>query len=225
MSDTRDIWLVLPVVNPAACNVHLPVWKERGYRIAVLQDRVHFDVPCADAVVRPWDTYAGYAVSANYLIKHVVPKDVRLVVCAGDDMRPDPSHTVAEIHDMYHAVFPEGFGVMQPTGDDLPGTDRICGSPFIGRDFARRWNHGLGPWWPGYNHYFADEEMLNVTKLYGYLHQEPALRHYHDHWTRHGAQAKPVHHAALHTRWDHDKALFLFRQAAGFPGHQVLTHV
>lgn len=219
----EDVWLVLPVVDEETSLKHLPAWKDAGYKIAVLQDRIHFDLPFVDVIARPWNAYAGYAASVNFLIRHIVPSDVRLVVAAGEDMRPDPNHKPREIADRFFAHFPDGMGVLQPVGDDLKGTDRICGSPFIGRNFAAQWNHGLGAFWPGYNHYFADEELYEVTKASGTLVQDRELVHYHDHWTRRGQSSRRPHHDVLQLRWDHDQALFRFRKAAGFPGHNTLN--
>ncbi len=123
------------------------------------------------------------------------------------------------------------FGVMQPTGDrwgddafsrarwpDAPAMiDRICGSPWIGREFATRINGGAGPWWPEYQHNWADEEMQNVAQSLGVLWQRRDLTHYHDHARRNGGQwqAHQKHFDADYTRM---KPLFEKRKAAGFPG-------
>ncbi len=125
----------------------------------------------------------------------------------------------------------ETFGVMQPTGDrwgddafsrarwpDAPAMiDRICGSPWIGREFATRINGGAGPWWPEYHHNWADEEMQNVAQSLGVLWQRRDLTHYHDHARRKGGpwQAHQKHFDADYTRM---KPLFDKRKAAGFPG-------
>lgn len=220
----NEVWLCMPVVNEEICLRNIPQWKAKGYKIALLQDRVRFDVPDADLIVRPWENYAGYAASANFLVKHCTPIDCGLYVFAGEDMLPDPNHTALQVSDIYFTRFPEGTGVMQPTGDDLTGTDKICGSPFVGSRFARTWNHGLGTFWPGYNHYFADEELHTVTKEHDLLWNNPQLTHYHDHWTR-PHNERPEHHAPLQAQWDHDKALFCFRSSKGFPGHSSLDEV
>jgi hypothetical protein len=41
-------------------------------------------------------------------------------------MLPDP-RPAQEIAEAFLARFPDGFGVLQPTGDTMDGTDRICG--------------------------------------------------------------------------------------------------
>ena len=89
------------------------------------------------------------------------------------------------------------FGVMQPTGDrwledhyraqfpDEPAhIDRICGSPWIGREFARRAYHGNGPWWPEFWHMYNDEHLQAVSKKLGILWQRRDLSHMHNHWAR-----------------------------------------
>jgi len=128
------------------------------------------------------------------------------------------------------------FGVMQPTGhrygDDAMGRarwpdapayiDRICGSPWIGREFARRVNQGRGPWWPEYFHMHVDEELFNVAKGLGVLWQRRDLIHYHDHWGRkvNGAHVEdiPEHlrfvSGAKH--WAEAEAIFKRHQANGF---------
>ena len=90
----------------------------------------------------------------------------------------------------------ETFGVMQATGDrwgenepwaraqfpDAPAyIDRICGSPWIGREFARRMNQGKGPFWREYFHMFADEELQCVAQRLGVLWQRRDLTHHHEH--------------------------------------------
>ena len=99
--------------------------------------------------------------------------------------------------------------------------DRICGSPWIGREFALRINGGKGPWWPEYRHNWADEELQCVAKSLGVLWQRRDLTHYHDHARRNGGKWQE------HQRWfDADytrmKPLFDQRKRDGFPGSQPL---
>ena len=218
---SNEVWLCMPVVNEEMCNSHVPMWKDQGYKIALWQDNAYFDVPSADIVINPTKHYPGYANTVNFLVKNIIPNDCGLVVFAGEDMLPDQNHKANEISDIFFDKFEDGYGVMQPIGDDLPGTERICGSPFVGKPFARNWNMGMGALWPGYNHYFADEELFTLTKSAGLLFQNPDLTHYHDHWTRTGV--KPEHHKPLQRRWEHDKALFHFRKEKGFPGCEPLN--
>jgi len=151
------------------------------------------------------------------------------------------------------------FGVMQPTGDrwmegpcttcggmgsvgiplqscpDCNGRcrsaiiDRICGSPWLGREFCRRVNGGTGPLHEGYFHNFADEELQYVARKLGVLWQRRDLVQLHQHWARprgDWADAPPWAKAIndpIQSDWERSKALFAERKAAGFPGHEVLT--
>lgn len=124
------------------------------------------------------------------------------------------------------------FGVMQPTGDrwlDSKGQcaiDRICGSPWIGREFAKRINQGRGPLWPEYHHMFADEELQNVALKYGVLWQRRDLIHEHKHWARPRGYREdmPQWAAAINSpeEWRASQTLFSERKAAGFPGSEPL---
>ena len=131
------------------------------------------------------------------------------------------------------------FGVMQPTGDrwgadepwaqaafpDAPAyIDRICGSPWIGREFARRANQGKGPFWPEYHHMFADEELQEVAKAYGVLWQRRDLMHYHEHPRRDGVSRTPDFAQEIYSpeHWAAAKALFSGRKVAGFPGSELM---
>lgn len=177
------------------------------------------------------------------------------IVGGGDDTEPDMTRTAeliaAECFDRFECldlkVDPDGwtakdstFGVMQPTGDrwgadepwalarfpDAPAyIDRICGSPWIGREFARRMNGGKGPFWPEYPHMFADEELQEVAKRMGVLWQRRDLTHHHEHPRRDGSQATPDFAQEIYSapHWEASKALFDSRQAAGFPGSEPIA--
>jgi hypothetical protein len=126
------------------------------------------------------------------------------------------------------------FGVLQPTGDVFAGRqiERICGSPWIGREFALRVNQGKGPLWPEYKHMFVDEEIMEVAKKYGVLWQRRDLTHHHNHWTRNGDQAdysKPLpaflREANSPEHWKKYGDLFRERKRNGFPGSELLSVV
>lgn len=109
--------------------------------------------------------------------------------------------------------------------------DRVCGSPWLGREFCLRINQGNGPLWPEYFHMGVDEELQAVALKYGVLWQRRDLTHHHQHWGR----PKPGERLAPQERmpdflkransgeeWDKYKALFAARKAAGFPGSEPL---
>ncbi len=126
------------------------------------------------------------------------------------------------------------FGVMQPTGDRFAGgsIDRIAGSAWMGREWCLRINQGKGPLWPEYFHMFEDEELQNVATKLGVFWQRPDLIHKHMHFQRESdaidspAVAKPVPphlvYANSKENWDKMKAIFDWRKANGFPGHEPL---
>lgn len=201
------------------------------------------------------------AATALIIAVMAIDPDAKWFVCAGDDTDPDPTKRAEEIarecyeHFLRAAVpnlahqsagtptsalgaFPMStFGVMQPTGDrwgDRQGAyiDRVAGSPWIGREFARRMYQGNGPYWPEYTHMGVDEELQAVAIKYGVFHQRPDLTHYHDHWGR----PKPgevlaqqsnmpafLERANSPAEWDRYKAIFKARSAAGFPGSEPIA--
>lgn len=135
------------------------------------------------------------------------------------------------------------FGVMQPTGDRWGDSDvsrahhgadrgayidRICGSAWLGREFCKRVNLGRGPLWPEYFHMFVDEELQGVAEKLGILWQRPDLTQIHHHWGRKPGASResiPDFLKAVNQKehWDKYKALFLERQAAGFPGSELIA--
>jgi len=136
------------------------------------------------------------------------------------------------------------FGVMQPTGDrwgDTPQSrqrygldrgayiDRVCGSAWIGREFAARMYGGKGPLWPGYTHMYVDEELHDVALKMGVLWQRRDLAQIHRHWGRgpDAAPSKPQNIAQMpeflrkaNEGFAAAKSLFETRRKAGFPGHE-----
>jgi hypothetical protein len=116
--------------------------------------------------------------------------------------------------------------------------DRICGSPWMGREFCRRMYHGGGPLYNGYYHNFADEELQNVARKLGVFWQRRDIVQEHKHWAR--EQPKTAEHTGLGgdvrnmpewarkindpklSDWERSKALFQKRKASGFPGHEPL---
>jgi hypothetical protein len=150
----------------------------------------------------------------------------------------------AELHSSHYGADErkalETFGVMQPTGDrwgdhpalhagDLKGAyiDRVCGSPWMGREFCRRMYQGNGPLFSGYFHMFEDAELQAVAQRLGVLWQRPDLIHYHRHWMRacHGDPSKMpefLRKVSGPQHWAEAEALFLNRQRESFPGYEPI---
>jgi len=230
-------------------------WRERGYKIALYRDMAcpgttpsPFIVSnSADLVLERFD-YPGYAAATNEIISSVMAKDqsAEWFVTGGDDTWPDPNRTAEEIAEECKRYFGpldrrpragSSFGVMQPTGDrwgDKDGAyiDRVAGSPWIGREFARRMYGGRGPYWPEYTHMGVDEELQAVAEKIGVFWQRPDLTHYHDHWgrprpgeERGNADRMPafLERANSHEEWHRYKRIFEARKAAWFPGHEPIA--
>lgn len=220
MTTPIEVWYAIPSANPPRASACLRVWKERGYKTAVLLDPGAAAVPEADLTLRP-GAYPGYFASVNLLAKAIGPR-ATIVVTGGDDMFPDMKLTAQEITAQFLEHFPDGFGVMQPIGDDLEGTDRICGSPWLGRGWIDRAYGGKGPFWPGYRAFYGDEELFLLTSMQELLWQRRDLTQRHEHWARHGAGAMLPYQRENQKLWDVDKALFRERYAAGWPGSDAL---
>ena len=266
-----SVWLCIPSKRPPEeAEPVLKLWRERGYKIALVVDSHEEAVArmaTVNAIISSREGYRGYARSVNALIYGIRTssltnngKDAEWFVAAGDDVEPDMNHSAEEIaaqlqgyftkqhygNEAHHAaeIGPlSTFGVMQPTGDRWGDSavsrqrygqnrgayiDRVCGSAWIGREFARRVNKGNGPLWPEYFHMFVDEELQEIALRNGVLWQRPDLSQLHRHWGRAegnkpGDAAKmPAHLTKANAQFDEARKLFDKRKAASFPGAELL---
>jgi hypothetical protein len=275
-----SVWLTIPSARPAGeIALRLQSWRDMGYKIALWRNGPHYrDAIKADFVLRT-ELYEGWGKSINVLTAALIRDcaEADWFVGGGDDTNPDPNKRAEEIAnecadhfsvppvDMPFAGNYATFGVMQPTGDrwgendararkaypDAPAViDRICGSPWIGREFARRMNGGQGPFWPQYKHMFGDEELQCVALRMGVLWQRRDLTHYHDNPRREdpvnswgkammicrALLASSFRSASFKSRtpdfaheiyskkhWSDAKALFDKRKAEGFPGSEPIA--
>lgn len=253
-----SVWLTIPSKRPPEeAEKVLKLWRERGYKIALCRDEGENNVACDffDCIL----PYPGYASAVNHLIGCVLSHDpsAEWFIAAGDDVQPDLHHSAEEIAAQCREYFRDNaldpfmatWGVMQPTGDRWGDTlqsrqmygadrgayiDRVCGSAWIGREFALRVNQGRGPLWPEYFHMYVDEELFHVATKLGVLWQRRDLIHLHQHWGR-GPANQPnqlqdrdtrmpefLRRANSREEWDKANKLFEARKAAGFPGSEVL---
>lgn len=245
-----SVWLAIPSKRePEEVEPVLKAWRERGYKIAL-----HRDVgESIDAdIVRSARQYPGYAVAVNTACRVILELDPQAswIVCAGDDTYPDPNHSAEEVALQCRAHFYDSrpasrelrlatdtFGVMQPTGDpwsDSAGRiiERIAGSPWIGREFARRMYGGAGPYWHEYRHCFVDEELQCVAQKLGVFWQRPDLIHHHQNWARPkhpqfpagDAKDMPAFLAEANSaeHWAKYSNMFKERKEQGFPGHEPI---
>jgi hypothetical protein len=222
------------------------LWRDK-------EDNLAARYPADGRVVITVGEYPGYAKACNWLTRAAFELDssCNWVVCAGDDTEPDMNRKPEEIavecalHFSEHVdhALPElikrscTFGVMQPTGHRWgdargPYIDRVCGSPWIGREFARRMYQGTGPYWPEYTHMGVDEELQEVAIKYGVLWQRPDLIHLHRHWGLPADGEKfatrdrmPPHLKEANTpeHWHRYKRIIESRREAGFPGSEPIA--
>ncbi|USN97935.1 MAG: hypothetical protein H6810_07000 [Phycisphaeraceae bacterium] len=211
-----QVWFVLPSANAENCRRRLPAWRDLGYRIAVLQDRVRFEAPC-DVVIRR-DRYPGWGASVNAMFREVVPADCPVIVSGGDDMLPDPSRRAGEIAEEFLDHFAGSFGVMQPTGDDFEATAQICGSPWMGREWLERMYAGRGGMSEAYVHQYADDELFWVSRCASRLWIRPDLTQRHEHFRRTNEPAPRYWAESAGANDEADCLTFIARSRAGFPG-------
>ena len=222
-----SVWLAAPSARPVAeVESWVDLWHSRGYLVSLWRDPGAGVPENADVVTVA--EYPGWAMAANCLIKDAFHHaDCDWVVTAGDDTDCDRCHSADEIAAQCSAHFSGTFGCMQCTGDrwsDHLGViiERICGSPWMGREFCRRINGGEGPFWREYHHNWADEELQNVATKLGVLWQRPDLIHLHNHTLRHPGGKLAAHQQGFARDYTTYKPLFKARQAAGFPGSEPL---
>jgi hypothetical protein len=218
-----SVWFAVPSKrSPADANVDLSRWRAKGYKLALWRDTGDEAIECDMMLTGP---YHGYHVAVNSLCKAIVAIDAEAdwIVTGGDDMRPDPERAPAEIALECTAHFGGTFGVMQPTGDHWAHPERICGSPWMGREFCRRMYGGNGPFCEEYPHMWGDEEMHEVCKAMGILWNRDDLSHFHDHFQRpqeHRINERPNWMIRNDNCYAKYKPVFDRRKRAGFPGHE-----
>ena len=220
MRDDPEVWFAIPSASVERCRERLPVWRERGYKIAILQNQERGEIP-ADLCV--WsDTYPGWAESINILCADIVPSSADIVVSGGDDMLPEPSKTAHDMAREYFERFPDGFGVMQPAGDTFMWGDNYCGSPWFARPFFSAMYSGRGPMHGGYRHNWADYELYWVARCMGCLWMRDDVKQFHAHFSRDGVEEdKPAWWTQNVAEADQrDCELFLARKYRCFPGHE-----
>lgn len=225
-----NVWYAIPSAKHPRDWSTLPLWRLAGYKIAVFRDEGMKPLPVAD--INVFGAYAGYPAAVNELVRKIFKvDDPDWIVTGGDDIKPDPTRVPWEIADECTEYFNGTFGIMQPTGDQdhmqQNGTcaaERVCESPWMGREWCDRAYGGRGPIWEEYFHFFEDEDLHEVAKRLGVLWHRPDVNQYHHHWTREGKR-RPEYLDPAKLNWHDAKALFEKRKAAGFPGHGPLPFV
>ncbi len=247
-----SVFFVIPSKRPPVEALKsLRAWREQGYHCIIQRDPGEADAELQKLVRVVERPYAGYAEAVNHLTRIALGEGAEWVVCAGDDMYPDPNNKAEEIAYDCQIYFSRRwacgyeeplstFGVMQPTGDrwlvngpgTKPGSECVAGSPWMGREWCRRINQGRGPLWEEYFHCGEDEELQEVAIKYGVFWQRPDLTHHHEHWGRPKEGEKLAHSSRMpeflaransREEWKKYKVLFMARQALGFPGSEPIA--
>lgn len=230
-----SVWLCIPSARPASeIAERLGKWRAMGYKIALWRNGPHATTDGSDIKdLVDWSMYTpdyrGWAFSCNFVMKMIfgANDDCDWCVCGGDDTDPDPNQFAHEIAEQCSGWFHGTFGVMQPSGDrfgaDEPWAkmthpnepayiDRICGSPWIGREAARRLNGGNGPLWGECYHMFSDQILKEHAERLGILWQRRDLTHHHEHPRRDGVARTPDFAAATgiyeSAEWSRSKAIY-----------------
>lgn len=223
-----NVWVCFPSVDVHKASMAKRKWQSRGYKVALFFDADRESVE-ADRVF--FGRYQGYWNACNLMARDLVASEsADIVVFAADDIDPDPNHTAQEIAAQFKEKFPDTFGVMQPAGDvqgmdqsGLPAAARICGSPWLGKEWIRRAYQGKGPTDERYWCFFGDESLKEVAEREKALWMRPDLIHFHRHWSwGHGAQTNyQRRNSTFH--WDKDKRFFEQQKAEGFPGSEPIA--
>ena len=222
-----SVWFAIPSKrSPVDAMTVLQQWHGRGYKVAVYRDRADEPLPVDMCVA---GDYEGYPQAVNYLARQILQADseAEWIVTGGDDILPDMYHAADQVGHQCTTYFKGTLGVMQPTGDrfmeEPDGTcaaERVCVSPWMGREWCQRGYNGNGPMCETYFHFFVDEDMQHVLKRDGLLWHRLDLNQHHGHWCRHGG-GRPEHLNKAQLQWAEAKALFAKRKAAGFPGSKL----
>jgi len=250
-----SVWFCVPSARPDGGT--LREWKERGYKLAVWRDPGADPlVGLIDyLILGEYEGYA-VSVNRLVDAAMGADPSCEWFVTGGDDVSPDLAHSPEEIArdcGMHFSEYIVGFtqpfgsadgtmGVMQPTGDrwgadepwarkNFPNApayiDRICGSPWMGREFCRRANAGKGPLCEDYEHMYVDEHLQEYAKRLGILWQRPDLIQYHHHALRGGkSQSSLPPHLKCRYEGSHfkdAKAIFDRHMAAKFAGLEPIA--
>jgi hypothetical protein len=216
------VWVAFPSADPVRCEVAVKKWRSRGYLTAVYSDLGREGFHFADLDMH--GVYRGYWASCNALARECVSVGADIVVYAADDIDPEAKRDAGELGDDFERHFSGWFGVMQPCGDlqgidssGLPAAARICGSPWLGKEWIRRAYGGKWPTNEQYFHFYGDEELKSVAEMSKCLWMRPDVTQLHHHWSW-GHRPKAAYQIKNEPYWDLDAKLFKERKASGFPG-------
>ena len=204
-------------------------WIKAGYKALVMFDadkvvQFDFDTRLLEKLFTSFtpSPFPGYYKVINSIVARAFDLGATCISAIGDDMEP-PTQGAEEIASMYFKRFPDGYGVLQATGDrqgevinGKVNSERICGSPTFGRGWYERGYKEVGGFCSEYASFYGDEDLQNVALKKGVLWQEPLIKIDHVHWAF-GRAHKQDYHDRASLNWTKDQQTFMARKAAGFP--------
>lgn len=214
---------VIPTANPALAGECFAAWRAMGWDTYAV---VESDSPIENATgIFRQDTYPGWGESFNFGVRQLAGR-YDWYATGGDDCFPDPHVGAERIGRELTSRFGGTFGVCQATGDrwawnKFGAVSPIAFAPFIGAEFARRWNGGAGAFWPGYYQWFADNALYDTAKLAGLFLERPDWTVDHRHVSKVG-KPSPAYKIEKHPRWQGDHDLYHAMRSKGFPGHEPI---
>lgn len=213
-------YVVFPSADPLRGVAFGRAWIAKGYRVLIGLDRSKFKgffVPegfDATPLSEPFPGYYQVIGDMVALAFNVCAAD--LVTVIGDDMLM-LTHMAEQVAEMYFKRFPDGYGILQATGDRqgeiIDGewnSMRICGSPTFGRGWYERAYELPGGFPPGYRSFYADEQLKNDAQKRGVLWREPSIVIDHVHWAF-GRTFKQPYHEKAQLNWEADQKTFKAR--------------
>jgi hypothetical protein len=212
----RTVFVAYPAGSPDAADANLAHWHRMGYRSAVLVDEGDRR-PAAELVL---EGYVNWPDGMNRLSQAAVEAGADVVVCANDDITPDPNLSAQAIAAQFFERFPSGVGIMQPTGDWYGNISIAAISPWIGAALIRRFNSQSGPYWRAYRHLWPDMEIHDIAVAHGIYAEFSHVTQYHHHHSR-GCRdtLPPAKRESIVAADKADGELYYAREAAGFPGY------
>lgn len=220
-------FVCFPSANPDIGNECLKKWHAKGYDSVVMVDRQDIHVMSTIKMVGDYQRFPGYYKVINAIVGRAFVAGADLVTCIGDDMDP-PRQTAQEIADMYFKRWPDGLGVLQGCGDPQgmnqkgeSASRRICGSPTFGKGWHQKSFDGHGPFHSGFNSFYGDEILKDVSEKHGLLWMEQSIMIFHRHWSWGHGSIQP-YHMANQKSWEVDRSLYFELKERAYPGCGML---
>jgi hypothetical protein len=251
MQGSSNVWVVIPSRNIERAKSAVKIWQTAGYKVCCIfdmdttipnrvdefnsifqkyGDKKPIDICVKDKIAGAdseliYKKFPGYWLACNEEVR-ILANESKTIVLAADDMEPDPNKHPSDIEKEIYEKYPDGYCVMQPTGDDKNGMDgvwRICGSPWFGIGWIREAYEGKGPCPLPPFAFYGDEHIFNVSKNQGVLWQRPDLSQFHNHWCRTDSKkTKRLDYQITNSDlwWDKDQKWFFDQRDKNFPGSE-----